>query len=550
MYDDLNLDEFRSLIGDLDTKPSVPEPEEPVPTPPEEPEQIPLMEVETPEEEPERVEHLTEPEAEPEEELPKKKKQKESRKAKKNRKVSIVYCIPFLLTLAVVTVSAWLIPLRPTVSESENRKLKTFPEFSLQTLSNGEYFSEIGEWFSDSFTFREYWMEAGDWLESYYGRSSIVVTGTAVVSDEIPVVAKETPAPEENVTEALSQQIPEESPEPAAVEETNAETETAEPEETEEPHSVARELEEIDIEKEYSANSNCAIMDGSVYPFTSFNKNYSDQYCQSMLKAAQLLEGKARVFTVLPLRSTSVMLSKSVREYMGISLDEDVLEYMFSQMEGGNVYCVDTLYALQNHNAEYLYFHSDHHWTALGAYYAYVSWCKTAGVEPVALSEYEEDQRSPYTGTFYWHNSKKTPVYEDTVYTYDPPGDIHLYIIDKGTKDSTNYRGYEQPVVTHMVSKDYYSSFLAGDHALCTFVNNDIEEESAILIVKDSYGNPFSYYYTQHYKYVYVMDYRQYFNRSLTSFVDYYNVDDVIFCTAMFLAQSDGGNSFLSSFIK
>jgi len=97
--------------------------------------------------------------------------------------------------------------------------------------------------------------------------------------------------------------------------------------------------------------------------------------------------------------------------------------------------------------------------------------------------------------------------------------------------------------------------FCANGNALAdlestVMFNNSIDDESACLVVKDSNGNPFSYYFTQHYKYVYVVDYRLYFNRTLKNFVDCYGIDDVIFCTSMFLVQSEGCNNLLNSFIR
>lgn len=458
--------------------------------------------------------------------------------SRKKKKRALRKSVPFFAVFAVITLCAWMIPLRPTVSVRENRNLDRFPSFSFSSLLSGDYFSGIDNWFSDTFTFRETWMDLGDWLEGFYGRSSAVLSGSpAQHSDEIPVTTPSA-APEEFSAAAMSEQPEVSSEEPAAEENSAAE---------DEPHSVARELSEIDLENEYVAKSTCIVMDGSVYPYVNFTQFYADKYTDSLNKAADLLEGKARVFDLLALRSTSVMLSKSVREYMNIPLEEDILDYMFGRMQG-KVNCVDSLYTLQNHNAEYLYFHSDHHWTAVGAYYAYVSWCKTAGVDPVPLDLYEEEVFGPYTGTYYGHNSKRSPVLEDEVHTFNPPGDITLYINDG--RDSPTYLGFENEVITHTVTQDYYASFLASDHAMCTFVNNDIPNESAVLIIKDSYGNPFSYYFTQHYKYVYAIDYRRYFNRSLTDFVDTYHVDDVIFCTAMFLAQSDGGTQLLSNFIR
>ena len=92
--------------------------------------------------------------------------------------------------------------------------------------------------------------------------------------------------------------------------------------------------------------------------------------------------------------------------------------------------------------------------------------------------------------------------------------------------------------------------FLTGDFPLCTFINNDITDGSACLLIKDSNGNPFGYYLTQHYQYVYVMDYRKYVHRSLTEFADYYDVDDVIFCLSSDQAQSKAGNELLKGIIK
>ena len=45
--------------------------------------------------------------------------------------------LPFFLALGILTVIAWILPLRPTVSAKEKRTLETFPEFSLSAVTNG-----------------------------------------------------------------------------------------------------------------------------------------------------------------------------------------------------------------------------------------------------------------------------------------------------------------------------------------------------------------------------------------------------------------------------
>ena len=69
--------------------------------------------------------------------------------------------LPFFLALGTLTVIAWILPLRPTVSAKEKRTLETFPEFSLSAVTDGSYFSDISLWFSDTFPGRDGWPRSG-----------------------------------------------------------------------------------------------------------------------------------------------------------------------------------------------------------------------------------------------------------------------------------------------------------------------------------------------------------------------------------------------------
>ena len=65
---------------------------------------------------------------------------------------------PFIWVLAILTIVSFIIPLRPTESYSERRELAEFPEFSVEALADGSYFSDITLWFSDTFPGRESWI--------------------------------------------------------------------------------------------------------------------------------------------------------------------------------------------------------------------------------------------------------------------------------------------------------------------------------------------------------------------------------------------------------
>ena len=44
---------------------------------------------------------------------------------------------------------------------------------------------------------------------------------------------------------------------------------------------------------------------------------------------------------------------------------------------------------MQSHNEEYIYYRTDHHWTSLGAYYAYRAWALQTGRKAKDLSDFK-----------------------------------------------------------------------------------------------------------------------------------------------------------------
>ena len=113
--------------------------------------------------------------------------------AEKQKRRARLPGLPFFLALGVLTVIAWILPLRPTVSAKEKRTLEAFPEFSLSAVTDGSYFSDISLWFSDTFPGRDGWIMAAQRLEALYGDSSVTVYGNASAGDKIPVPSTPTP---------------------------------------------------------------------------------------------------------------------------------------------------------------------------------------------------------------------------------------------------------------------------------------------------------------------------------------------------------------------
>ena len=483
-------------------------------------------------------------------------------KEKKESKLrSVLYSFPVIIVFIAVTVIAWLIPLRPTMSESENRNLEKFPVFSVGVLLDGSYFDDISVWFSDTFTFRETWMSTAKGLETLYGSRNIAIVGDIGANDDIPDIPVSIENTQTTPPVPETEPVPTETTAPADEQQNLEATDSADPEQEgydpREEGGVEKAPDDatksswggqIIDEDDYISTKSVIQIGNAAYKFTGFTQAYADKYSASLSRAAELLDGKARLFTVLALENTTFMLTREDRLKMGCKPEEDAVEYIYSNIDS-RVKKVSVFDNLIAHNSEYVAFRTDHHWTATGAYYAYEAWCEAAGIDPVPLSEYEVTEYSGFTGSYYSKAARPNLLEKDTVVCYTPPGNITLYLSDQ-SKDGL---GWEQALITDRTrapASSKYLAFLAGDHAKGTFINDDITDGSACLVIKTSVGNPFVYYLTQHYQYVYVLDIRYYNGRSLTSFVDYYDIDDVLFMHGTGLAMSSGGTSMIDHFIK
>ena len=103
-------------------------------------------------------------------------------------------------------------------------------------------------------------------------------------------------------------------------------------------------------------------------------------------------------------------------------------------------------------------------------------------------------------------------------------------------------KGFEWPVVSDLSQGEpgtKYMSFIGGDNALSIVTNNSLPDGPSCLIIKESFGNPAVPFFTQNYHKVYVIDYRKFKQTTIPSFVEQYEIDDVIFMNNMSAVESN-----------
>ena len=224
---------------------------------------------------------------------------------------------------------------------------------------------------------------------------------------------------------------------------------------------------------------------------------------------------------------------------------DEMLSYLHDNMSD-NVVKVDTFSNLVKHNSEYIYFRTDHHWTQLGAYYAYEAMCEATGQQAAPLDSFTLWNQGKFTGSLYGKVRWPKKLRADTLDCYVPQGDITFYAhFTDGSK------GTEWPLIAEKAGdvnqNSRYSAFLAADCALAHVVNESIPDGPNCLVIKDSFGNCYVPFLTQNYHHVYAIDYRKYWRYTMADFVDKYDIDDVIVMPYLIATQAMDGNDMFRS---
>ncbi len=173
-----------------------------------------------------------------------------------------------------------------------------------------------------------------------------------------------------------------------------------------------------------------------------------------------------------------------------------------------NLYTVNVVQTLSDHAAEKNYFFTDHHWTQLGAYYAYLEYARENGhIDGLApLSEYETINKYGYVGSMFGfseHNPlvQKSP---DMLQIFMPKTEYH------GAAYCDPYmNSYMYDVSAASSNMTTYSGFISGDNPLEVYKTN-IGNGRKLCIIKESFGNAFAVWALNNYEEVYIVDCRMF----------------------------------------
>ena len=257
--------------------------------------------------------------------------------------------------------------------------------------------------------------------------------------------------------------------------------------------------------------------------FLAFSDKREAAYAAALNNFAELLPEEVQLYSLLAPTASAFNLPEGYACYFPnqAKLIARVQAQLAERFKHINIY--DTL---AEHSDEYLYFRTDHHWTARAGYLAYLQTAAVMGLEPVDLQDYPlQDSGVDYLGSIYNTTaSSSLTAQPDRIFYYQlPDGIIYTYWNNNG-----------QPSTSQGVYKDWwlkqpnkYAFFMGGDLPYIK-LQTQAHTGRRLAVVKDSYANTIIPFLTAHYDEIYVIDPRHSSFNALDIIKDN-AVDEVLF---------------------
>lgn len=484
---------------------------------------------------------------------------------KKDFPYAKVFSLAMMGLLCCLFVLGVLLPLRPRYSDAEKRELKQFPAFSLQGLFAGSYFRDITSWYQDSYPGKEEWMLLASKTKAFYGLQGEQIYGAAEqVKEDIPTgegalaetfaLKKDTEDGQNGAAEKKESDGEDRGTEEARDKiEGNDQTEAGKGTEEKQEEAEAKQGSDakqdttkgkeengnfetdaegnLQIKKADKAENVAGEQIGSLYlnGDSAYELFYFSEKAvrahASLLNTVQAMFPKLKLSAMIVPNSFGVILDPKVQEKLASSGMDQAIAYSYSLMDK-RVNTVNVFDALSAHKKEYIYFRTDHHWTQLGAYYAYQEYCKSMGYSTKPLSDYQKLDFPEFYGTFYFFMNRPESLkgHPDQVTAYQGSMNTMQYTDSKGNLQE----GKLINDASQMLPGNKYNCFMLGDHGYVEIHNEGAPRKKSILVLKDSYGNAFVPLLAQDYRDVYVVDYRHY-QGNASSLIQEKGIEEILF---------------------
>lgn len=248
--------------------------------------------------------------------------------------------------------------------------------------------------------------------------------------------------------------------------------------------------------------------------WTDYDKKQFENNIAAVKHLADITAQNGVSLKVMPVSTAACVLDDKLPAYAPNSDQRAVIE----AIKKAGLDVIDVTDALRAARNEYLFYKTDHHWTSLGAYYAYTEWMRSRGKTALPLSEWtRETLCNDFRGTTYMKTGDPFATY-DTIEAYYRKPAHHV--------DYNN--GY------YVTDTIYERSFLNGSNQYGVFLNSNQsttvvsgDGEGKLLIIKDSYANTFAQFVVDDFEETHLIDMR-FFRGSVQKYIERNGITEIL----------------------
>jgi hypothetical protein len=416
------------------------------------------------------------------------------------------------VTVLITTGVLFIILPKQKISQDEKRVLTQFPIMTPENVFSGKYFEDIDLYYSDNFIYRNELIAIASELKNNKG----------IKNEEIQYFTKSNALPQSTVVKknnTISK---------VNLVENNS-VETNEDSIANEPSGGAYEnIKSVIVYKKRAIQ----IFSGSKKRLNAFASLISEYQNE--------LGPNVNVYCMAIPVGSDFHLPPSFKK----DREKTSIDYLYRIMNP-SIKCVKAYDELIKHKEEYIQFNTDHHWTGRGAYYAYLAFCNSSGIEPLKIDKFEIKRINNFIGSLYYYTrSEDLKQNKDYVEYFKIPNTTKATCFNENLSSEKGAKLFAE----YAHGGNSYGVFLGADYPMMR-IKSDVKNGKKILIIKDSYGNAFTPFLCSHFEEVFVVDYR-YLKYNIKNIIKKYGINNLIFAHNLFVINSSFTTSQEAKFLN
>ena len=233
-------------------------------------------------------------------------------------------------------------------------------------------------------------------------------------------------------------------------------------------------------------------------------KEFDPQQISKNLQALEKFVGKAKQNAdvhVMMVPTKSWVLREKLPAFAPHYKEQKFYDALQQKLEKEDV-LISVEPVLDAHKEEEIYYRTDHHWTTLGAWYAYEQYTKAVGGDlqrAQGKKKFRCISKDFYGTTYakinYARQADKIEIYE--------PADKLRVVYNMGEKKTKTLYDF-----SFLKTADQYSVFTGGNQAVLE-ITGGIKNGKTLLLIKDSFANSILPFLAEDYEKLVVVDLRQ-----------------------------------------